>query len=73
MGAYNYATFVSLLATAHVPELATRLRKRWTGESELSGKNWSWIEWIRDDWTMAEQVAWFEERGYLDYFDCYGT
>lgn len=73
IGAYNYATFVSLLATKHVPELVLRLKKRWAGESELSGKNWGTTEWIRNDWTMAEQIAWFEERGYLDYFDCYSV
>ena len=69
IGAYNYATFVSILAKRHAPELAARLTGAQEGESELLSKGWVRDEWIRNDWTRAEQVAWFEENGYLDYVE----
>jgi len=54
----------------HAPKLAERLRKRWTGRSELDAKNWKGNEWIRKDWTMAEQASWFQKHGYLDDNEC---
>lgn len=58
-----------MLTTKHAPALAARLTERWKGSSELSGKDWAEIDWIRSDWTMAEQVNWYTEQGYLDDFD----
>ena len=68
-GVYNYATFVTLLVKRHAPELAARLTMAQEGESELLSKGWSKHEWIRNDWTMSEQVAWFEENGYSDIIE----
>jgi len=70
LGVYNYATFLGMLTQKHAPNLVERIMKVASNGSELSGKDWSKCEWIRDDWTMTEQISWVREQGYVDDSDC---